>query len=251
MLTVAQQLAQTIFDNGVRTVFGLPGGEVVELLDAFREAGIEFVLVKNEATAVYMADVTARLTGTIGVVLVTLGPGAANAYAGVAHAYLDRAPVLIITAQTDPKRIGTHSHQVLDLQACFPTRLPSLRPNLRHQAAPETIQFAISQLTTWSSGDQFIWDFAIGSQPARHDQPTPQKQTKQDLDIQHHVIAINALLEKSDRPVIVAGVGLEPERPYPELKALAESLNAPLIDTPKAKGCLNRRPIPSLWAHSA
>jgi acetolactate synthase-1/2/3 large subunit len=79
-------LAKTLYDRGVRTVFGLPGGDVVELLDAFRKADIEFVLVKNESTAVYMADVTARLTGTIGVVLVTLGPGATNAYAGVAHA---------------------------------------------------------------------------------------------------------------------------------------------------------------------
>ena len=119
MATVAQLLAQTLYEKGVRTVFGLPGGEVVEVLEAFRQAAIEFVLVKNESSAVYMTDVTARLTGTIGVALTTLGPGATSAYAGVAHAFLDRAPILILTAQTDPQRIGTHTHQVVDLQACF------------------------------------------------------------------------------------------------------------------------------------
>ena len=236
MITVGQLLAKTLSENRVRTVFGLPGGEVVELLDAFRKADIEFVLVKNESTAVYMADVTARLTGTIGVVLVTLGPGAANAYAGIAHAYLDRAPVLIITAQTDPKRIGTHSHQVLALQACLQP-ITKFTAELDAATAPETIQFAIAQLTNGRPGPVHLGLCNRVSMSETH-QPTKPEQTKQDPDIQHHVIAIDKLLEKSARPVIVTGVGLEPERPYPELKALAESLNAPLIDTPKAKGCL-------------
>jgi acetolactate synthase-1/2/3 large subunit len=119
MPTVADYLATQLKHAGVTIVYGLPGGENVEILDAIRRQNIEFMLVKNESSAIYMAGTHARLTGGIGVALTTLGPGATNAYVGLAHAYLDREPVLLITAQTDPHLIGTHTHQVLDLQACF------------------------------------------------------------------------------------------------------------------------------------
>jgi thiamine pyrophosphate-dependent acetolactate synthase large subunit-like protein len=119
MPTLSEFLAQKLSEAKVDVVFGLPGGENVEVLDALRERGIDFVLVRNESSAVFMADAHARLTGGIGVALATLGPGAANAYAGIAHAYLDRSPVLLITAQNDPKMIGKHTHQVMDLQAVF------------------------------------------------------------------------------------------------------------------------------------
>ena len=119
MTILAELIADKISEAGVDVVFGLPGGENVEVLDALRRHNIEFVLVRNESSAVFMADVQARLTGGIGVALTTLGPGAANAYAGIAHAWLDRAPVLLLTAQTDPKLIHKHTHQVLDLQSVF------------------------------------------------------------------------------------------------------------------------------------
>ncbi|MCB0170038.1 MAG: thiamine pyrophosphate-binding protein [Anaerolineae bacterium] len=234
MTTVAQLLAKTLYDRGVRTVFGLPGGEVVELLDAFRTTDIEFVLVKNESTAVYMADVTARLTGTIGVALTTLGPGAANAYAGVAHAYLDRAPVLLITAQTDPQRIGVHTHQVLDLQACFGP-VTKFTAELELATAPETIQLALSQLTSGRPGPVHLGlcgRVASGETHALADIKQPPRTD----DLASQVTAIKSWLNKSVRPVIVAGLGLEPEQPYAELLALAEALAAPVIDTPKAKG---------------
>src|SRR5262245_61674965 len=93
MPTLADLIAQKLSDAGVDVVFGLPGGENVDLLDALRRRGIEFVLVRNESSAVFMADTHARLTGGIGVALTTLGPGATNAYVGMAHAWLDRSPV--------------------------------------------------------------------------------------------------------------------------------------------------------------
>src|SRR6266545_4423835 len=97
--TVADVLAAELRECGVEYVFGLPGGENVQVLDAIRRAGIQYILVHHESSAVFMADATARLTGKPGVCMTTLGPGAANAVAGLAHAYLDRAPVLVLTAQ--------------------------------------------------------------------------------------------------------------------------------------------------------
>src|SRR5687767_778868 len=119
MPTVAEAIAQRLAHAGITTVYGLPGGENLPLLDALRRENVEFVLVRNESSAVYMADVAARLTGVPGVVLTTLGPGATNAYVGIAHAYLDRSPVLLITAETPSQLLPYHTHQVLDLQAVF------------------------------------------------------------------------------------------------------------------------------------
>src|SRR5262245_66692247 len=109
MATVADSLAAGLREAGVDLVYGLPGGENVEVLDALRRVGLRFVLVHHESSAVFMADATARLTGRPGVCLTTLGPGAANAIAGVAHAYLDRAPVLIFTAQVPDQPPGHHT----------------------------------------------------------------------------------------------------------------------------------------------
>ncbi|MCB0210100.1 MAG: thiamine pyrophosphate-binding protein, partial [Anaerolineae bacterium] len=100
MTTVAETLAYTLKEYGIDTVFGLPGGENLAVLAALREQDIRFVLVRNESSAVYMADVYARLTGRPGVCVTTLGPGATNALAGVSHAYLDRTPVLVLTAES-------------------------------------------------------------------------------------------------------------------------------------------------------
>ena len=142
MKTVAEYFAEKLSRAGIETVYGLPGGENVEILEAIRQRGIDFVLVKNESSACFMAATNARLTGKIGVALTTLGPGAANAYAGLAGAYLDRAPVLLITAAADPQDIGRHTHQVLDLGAIF-------RPICKYTAeltaanAPHAIQYAL------------------------------------------------------------------------------------------------------------
>ena len=236
MISVAEYMAEALVARGVRTVFGLPGGEVVELLEAFRRHEIAFVLVKNESSAVYMADVTARLTGTIGVVLTTLGPGAANAYAGVAHAYLDRAPVLMLTAQTEPQRIGTHTHQVLDLQACF-RPVTKFTAELEAESAPETIQYALSQLTSGLPGPVHL-GISNGVAASMTHALISSELVPQATEITTHINTIAERLNESVRPVVVVGVGLEPERPYAEVRALAEAINAPVIDTPKAKGSI-------------
>ncbi|MCB0128808.1 MAG: thiamine pyrophosphate-binding protein, partial [Caldilineaceae bacterium] len=88
MSTVAELLIDQLAEAGVDVVFGMPGGEVVEILDAIRRKGMRFVLTHNEASAVFMADAVARMTGKPGVSISTLGPGATNAVTGVAHAFL-------------------------------------------------------------------------------------------------------------------------------------------------------------------
>ncbi len=119
MPTHAQAIASVLAERGVRYVFGLPGGEIVAFINACREAGLQFLLTGHEASAAWMAQVVGQITGTPGVCAATLGPGATNLVTGVANAWLDRAPMLAITAQIPAAALPTMTHQRLPLQELF------------------------------------------------------------------------------------------------------------------------------------
>jgi len=238
MPTLSELIAQKLTEANVDVIFGLPGGENVEVLDALRKRGIEFVLVRNESSAVFMADAHARLTGGIGVALTTLGPGATNAYAGVAHAWLDRSPVLLITAQTDPKLVGLHTHQVLDLQAIFKP-VTKLSASLTPENANETLEQGLKLLRAGRPGPVHVSiPAAFANQPVTDANSLPLPYSAIENVSENQITKAKHILAQSRRPVIVAGLGLEPDKPYRQLQALAEALHAPLIDTPKSKGAL-------------
>lgn len=246
MPTVAQTLTQTLSTFGIDTVFGLPGGENSELMDALRSADIRFVLVRNESSALFMADVQSRLTRKPGVALTTLGPGVANAYAGIAHAWLDRSSVLLITAQTPRRLLDHHTHQVIDTQAI-------MRPVTKHseelttENVAERVEYAL-QLT--QNGRPGIVHLGLSSETANAECEIPNAECGvRSAESTYHaprttqspnfsISNIQSLLSNSTRPVILVGLGLEPERPYAALRQLAEAWSAPVIIMPKAKGTL-------------
>ncbi len=236
MATVAEHFAEQLHVAGVARVYGLPGGENVEILDAIRRRGLDFALVKNESSALFMAATEARLSGKIGVALTTLGPGAANATAGLAHAHLDRAPVLLITATTDPELIGRHTHQVLDLEAVFQP-MCKFSAELSASNAIQTIQRALSLARAGRPGPVHLGLHNRIARQAAERSVAPSvaaaaAQHTDDLD------ALRALLSDKRKPVIALGLGLEPDAPYVAIRELAERLGAPVIDTPKSKGAL-------------
>src|SRR5438132_887961 len=119
MPTCAEVLAATLRDAGVERMFGLPGGEILHFIEAARKVGIAFVLTRHEAVAALMADVTGQLSGQPGICVSTLGPGAMNLTLGVANAWLDRSPMIAITATTSESARPYATHQQLDLNAVF------------------------------------------------------------------------------------------------------------------------------------
>ena len=235
MPTVAEVLAQTLQEAGVEIVFGLPGGENVEVLDALRRAGIRFVLVRNENSALFMADTVGRLSGRPGVCLTTLGPGATNAYAGLAHAFLDRSPLLLISAQTDERLLPGHAHQVLDLQALFGPITKAARA-ISAADVGQTVREALALAIEGRPGPVHLSlsRYTAGQLARPEDDVAPQYAAAPEVDVG----AAQAVLARARRPAIVVGLGLEPERPYGALRAFAEAVGAPLIATPKAKGSL-------------
>ena len=237
--TVADALARALRQAGIQRVFGLPGGENTALLEALQGESIDFHLVRNESSALFMADATARLTARPGVSLTTLGPGATNAYVGVAHAFLDRSPVLALTAQSPQHFLGRHTHQVLDLQAIFaPVTKRSATvtaANAGHivgdalqlamQARPGPVHLGIAS-------DVATQRLDVGGHGVGRDAVPPQP-----IDLET-IGQARRLLAGARRPLIVVGLGLEPQAPYAALCELADAADAPLLVTPKAKGAI-------------
>lgn len=240
MSTVAENLIDQLAEAGVEIIFGMPGGEVVEILDAIRRKGLRFILTHNEASAVFMADALARMTGKPGVSISTLGPGATNAVTGVAHAYLDRSPVIHITAQKPDNLLPDYTHQVLDLHALY-RPITKETFHLTAETAAAMIPAAIALTQTGRPGPVHL---QVSNEEAGREIRDTRYETR---DTGHETIdnvlmnQARALLSQAQRPVILAGVGLEPERPYGALRELAEAAQAPVIVLPKAKGAISDR----------
>src|SRR5829696_957606 len=117
--TTAAAVARAIADAGITKAFGLPGGEVLVLIDELRKAGVDFVLMRHEANAGIAAAVYGKLNRQPGLVIATLGPGAANLLLPIASAYLDQEPLLAITAQIPDEFPALHTHQLLPLHETF------------------------------------------------------------------------------------------------------------------------------------
>src|SRR5687767_14460347 len=101
--------------EGVRYVFGIPGEETLDLNESLASSSVSFVPVRHEQGGAFMADMYGRLTGRAGVCLGTLGPGATNLVTAVADAFLDRAPLVALTGQSDLERMHKESHQHVDV----------------------------------------------------------------------------------------------------------------------------------------
>ena len=116
MLSGAEMVVRSLIDQGVKHVFGYPGGAVLDIYDALQTVGgVDHVLVRHEQGAVHMADGYARATGEVGVVLVTSGPGATNAITGIATAYMDSVPMVVLSGQVPSSLIGYDAFQECDM----------------------------------------------------------------------------------------------------------------------------------------
>ena len=115
-LSGGEMLIRALHDEGVEIIFGYPGGAVLHIYDAiFHQDKVEHILVRHEQAATHAADGYARSSGKPGVVLVTSGPGATNAVTGIATAYMDSIPMIVISGQVDSKMIGTDGFQETDM----------------------------------------------------------------------------------------------------------------------------------------
>jgi acetolactate synthase-1/2/3 large subunit len=114
-LTGAQIIMEILKEEGVDTVFGFPGGAIIDINDELDKTDIHYILVRHEQAAVHAADGYARASGKVGVCLVTSGPGATNTVTGIASAYMDSIPVVVFTGQVPRVLIGNDAFQEVDI----------------------------------------------------------------------------------------------------------------------------------------
>ena len=247
-MNAAQLLVSCLESEGVRFAFGIPGEENLELMDALRGSSVRFVLTRHEGAAAFMADVYGRLSGRAGVCLATLGPGATNLVTGVADAFLDRAPLVAITAQANLSKIHRESHQYVDILQLFG---PITKWNARVESpdvVPEIVRKAFKLAEAEKPGSTHVElpenvaeDEADPKQkPLRREPvsaPTPARASVEQAAL---------LIEKAGRPVILAGNGVIRNGSSAELTQFAERLHIPVVTTVMGKGAIPWRSPMSL-----
>ena len=236
-MTVAEYIARQLYINGVRYVFGIPGGPSIPYLEAFRKAGIEFILTSNEASAGIMADVTARLTEIPGVCHATFGPGATNIATGVGGALLDRSPVLVFTSEIEEKMIRRTTQMNIDHQKLFgPITKATFRLNTSN--AREVIENAIRICMSSCPGPVHIGlPAGIADAEIKYD-PYPEH-ISEDTIHENDISRIKVLLENSRTPVIAAGLTAARLGLKKELLQFLGRYRMPVVLTPMAKGLLS------------
>ncbi|MDP6782698.1 MAG: thiamine pyrophosphate-binding protein, partial [Dehalococcoidia bacterium] len=240
MSICAEVIARTLKEAGVGSVFGLPGGEVLTLIEALRRDDVSFVLTRHEATAAFMADVTGQITRRPGVCLSTLGPGATNLVSGVANAYLDRSPVLAITGQMSTEALPFCSHQRIDLSALFqPVTKWSIVLDGRDSRG--VVGKAIAIATQGRRGPVHLIlpsniarkeDEGHGSQEVTIEESSPV------LDERLLEQAVGELA-RARHPLIILGIGVDPLATGQAINEFVEKTGIPVLTTPKAKGIVS------------
>ncbi len=237
-LSGAEMVVQSLLDEGVEYLFGYPGGAVLDIYDAIHSAeGIEHILVRHEQAAVHMADGYARSTGKVGCVLVTSGPGATNAITGIATAYSDSIPLVVISGQVPSSLIGSDAFQECDMVGIS-------RPVVKHsflvkraEEIPETIKKAFYIAATGRPGPVVI-DIAKDAVNPTHKLPYeyPQSVTLRSYNptIQGHKGQIKKALKAllvAKKPILFVGGGAITAGCYSQLLQFAERLNLPVTSS--------------------
>lgn len=238
MLSGGEMLIRSLQDEGVEYIFGYPGGAALHIYDAiFKQQKVDHILVRHEQAATHMADGYARSTGTPGVVLVTSGPGATNAITGIATAYMDSIPMIVISAQVPHDVIGTDAFQETDM-------IGVSRPIVKHSyivrsasEIPYIIKQAFYIATTGRPGPVVIdvpKDTTDPNELFEYEYPQDVSLRSYKPSQRGHTgqirKAAKALL-KAKRPVIYSGGGVVQDDADAELIALARATGYPVTNT--------------------
>jgi acetolactate synthase-1/2/3 large subunit len=222
-------------------MFGLPGGEILDFVDAARRAGIDFLLTRHEATAAFMADVTGQIERRPGVCVSTLGPGAMNLTLGVANAHLDRSPLLAITAALATTSAPVATHQALDLEAVF-RPFTKLSVTLDGVDTAGKVRHAIAVSTAARMGPVHL---ALPSDAARAED-RPRSGAVEPADpgsppgpaSDRSIDRVAEELSRARQPIVILGLDIDTTRDIAAVRAFVDALGVPVFTTPKAKGIL-------------
>jgi acetolactate synthase-1/2/3 large subunit len=241
-LTGSQILWKSLKAEGVRELFGIPGGAIIHAYDAlYSETEIRHILVHHEQAAAHAADGYARASGRPGVCITTSGPGATNLVTGILNAYMDSSPVVAISGQVGTSLLGMDAFQEADMLSIM---LPITKHNFIVQQVgdlPKILRLAFLISTSGRPGPVHV-DLPRDIQSAKAEVEIPaqvefNKYVRLDPKPYETLQAVNLIL-KSERPLLMAGGGVILSGASPELVELAELTGAPVVTTLQGKGSI-------------
>jgi acetolactate synthase-1/2/3 large subunit len=234
-ITGAEAIVKCLEEQGVEVMFGFPGGVIIDLFDELEKSDITNVLVRHEQAAVHAADAYARVKGDVGVALVTSGPGATNTVTGIASAYMDSIPIVVLTGQVPTALIGNDAFQEVDI-------IGITRPCTKHNYLVkdpddlcDILREAFYVARTGRPGPVLVdlpKDVTMGK--LKFKEPKPVKMQSYRPTYEPHpgqiAKACKAIL-RAKRPVIYAGGGVILSNSNEELTELAKKISAPVAMT--------------------
>jgi acetolactate synthase-1/2/3 large subunit len=242
-LTGAQALIKSLEQEGVDTIFGLPGGAILPVYDPILDSSIRHILVRHEQGAGHMAEGYALATGKAGVAMVTSGPGATNIVTPIANAHMDSTPLVIITGQVATASIGSDAFQECDITGIT---MGITKHNFLIQSAheiPRAVAAAFYLATSGRPGPVLI-DLPKDVSQSTMEWWYPETIEELDLPGYHPEVAIDEravaraveLISRSERPVLYVGGGTLKSRAHHDLLAFAERTKMPVVTTLMARG---------------
>lgn len=234
----AELLVRCLENEGVTTVFGIPGEENIHLTQALERSGIRYVLTRHEQAASFMAEMHGRVTGSAGVVSATLGPGAINLQLGVADATTNSTPVVAVSAQVGHSRDYKESHQFVDLVSMFKpiTKWAASVPSV--EAIPEMVRRAFKTAETERPGATYLAvpENVEAEQAGTALRPLRRNVVHAEAPAAHQVERAATLLRRAEFPVVLAGHGAARNGDSTDVVEFAETLGLPVATTFHGKG---------------
>ena len=234
-LTGAQVLFEALQKENVDTIFGFPGGAVLDIFDELYRRKIKNILVRHEQGAIHAADGYARVSGKVGVCLVTSGPGATNTVTGIANAFMDSIPVVVLTGQVATSLIGGDAFQEVDITGIT-------RPCTKHN-------FLVRRIDDLGRIVREAFDIARGGRPGPVLIDIPKDITRSHIEdsdvswtsslpnnnkkasIEEACAKALDMIRKAERPLIISGGGVLLGRAWEELRTFVKMLNMPITST--------------------
>ena len=243
-LTGSEIVIECLKEQGVDTVFGYPGGTILNVYDALYKHSdeIRHILTSHEQGAAHAADGYARATGKVGVCMATSGPGATNLVTGIATAYMDSIPVVAITANVNLPALGKDSFQEVDIAGV-------VMPITKHSyivkdvtKLADTLRKAFHIAKSGRPGPVLV-DITkdVTANTCEFTSKAPEPVEKKAKYSQADIEAAMELIEKAERPFLYVGGGIILSGASEELKEFAKKLDAPVCDTLMGKGAFNGR----------
>src|SRR5271166_3921114 len=241
-LTGAQIVIESLIAEGVDTIFGYPGGTILPTYDALLDSKIRHILVRHEQGATHMAEGYARVSGRPGVVMVTSGPGATNTVTGIADAFMDSTPIVVLTGQVSTSLIGNDAFQEADIVGI--TR-PCTKHNYLVRDVKDIARVVKEAFYIAGSGrpGPVLVDLPKDVQQASHAFKYPDK-----VDLRGYKPTIKGnikqieraieSIEQSEKPLFYVGGGCQWSAAAPELTQLARGLGIPVTETLMALGSI-------------